>query len=160
MPEAAEKPPQTPPAGAQPGVFADPFRAYNFKLVIQGVTEGHFIECSNMGIRVQALQWREGGISQVVHRLPGPVEYADITLRYGVTNSRELWEWFLSAVKGRVQRKNISIVMLDADGVTEVLRWDLLNAWPSTWRGAPLDALGREVAIEELTLVFETLDRG
>ena len=37
------------------------------------------------------------------------------------------------------------------------LRWDLINAWPSEWRGAPLDALGREVAIESLTLVFETL---
>ena len=41
-----------------------------------------------------------------------------------------------------------------------MLRWDLINAWPSRWRGASLDALDREVAIESLTLVFETLDRG
>jgi phage tail-like protein len=49
--------------------------------------------------------------------------------------------------------------MLDTDGVTEVLRWDLINAWPSEWHGAPLDALAREVAIESLTLVFESLQR-
>ena len=153
--------PATPEApGAQPGVYVDPYRGYNFKLVIQGVTEGHFIECSNIGVKVQALQWREGGTNQVVRRLPGQVEYADIKLRYGLTKSNELWTWFQSAVKGKVERRNVSIVLLDSDGATEVLRWDLVNAWPSSWRGAPLDALGKEVAIEEIVLVFETLDRG
>ena len=151
--------PQSPQSGAQPGVYIDPFRSYNFKLVIQGVTEGHFIECSNISIKVQAIRYREGGQTQVVHRLPGPVDYGDITLRYGLTRSMELWNWFMAAVKGKVERRNVSIVMLDADGITEVLRWDLVNTWPSSWRGAPLDAMAKEVAIEELVLVFETLDR-
>src|SRR5262245_15767456 len=146
-------------SGAQPGTFVDPFRAYNFKLVIQGVTEGHFTECSGLGIKVQAIKYREGGTSQVVHAIPGQVEYGDVTLRYGLSVSRELWEWFESAVQGRVDRKNVSILMLDSDGVAEVLRWDLINAWPSEWRGAPLDAMGTQVAIEDLTLVFETLQR-
>jgi len=50
--------------------------------------------------------------------------------------------------------------MLESDGVTEVLRWDLVNAWVSEWRGAPLDALARQLALESVTIVFETLDRG
>ena len=49
--------------------------------------------------------------------------------------------------------------MLQTDGVTEVMRWDLINAWPAEWRGAPLDALAHEVAIESVTLVFESLQR-
>jgi phage tail-like protein len=138
----------------------DPYRSYNFKLVIQGITEGHFTECSGLNVRVQALAYREGGISQVVHRLPGRVEYGDVVLRYGLTGSTGLWDWFLTAVQGKVEPRNVSIVMLGPDGVTEALRWNLVNAWPSEWRGAPLDALGREVAIESLTLVFETLERG
>ena len=145
---------------AQTGVVLDPYRVYNFKLEIQGVTEGHFTECSGLGIRVDAIPYRQGGVSQVVHRLPGRVEYADITLRYGLTPSRDLWEWFMSAVRGKVERRNVSIVMLDSDGVTEVLRWNLVNAWVREWRGALLDALGREAAIESVTLVFETLERG
>jgi phage tail-like protein len=87
------------------------------------------------------------------------VEYADVTLRYGLTSSRELWEWMLTAVNGSVERKNVSILMLDSDGVAEVMRWNLLDAWPSEWRGAVLDALAHEVAIESLTLVFESLQR-
>jgi len=160
VPEAAEQPPSTPPSGAQPGVFVDPYRVYNFKVIIQGVTEAHFTECTNMGIKVDAIAYREGGQSQVVHRIPGRVEYADITLRYGLTMSSELWNWMMTAVKGKVERRNVSISMLDSDGVSEVLRWNLVNAWVAEWRGAPLDALGRQIAIESMTIVFETLDRG
>ncbi len=144
---------------AQPGVSTDPYRAYNFKLEIQGVTEGHFTECTNLGIKVEVIEYREGGTSQLVRRLPGPVDYGDITLRYGLTSSTEIWRWFLTGVKGKVERKNVSIVMLDSDGVSEAFRWNLVAAWPSAWRGAPLDALAREAAIEEVTLVFESLDR-
>jgi len=146
-------------SGAQPGAFIDPYRAYNFKLVIQGVTEGHFTDCSGLGISVQPIRYREGGTAQVVHCIPGPVTYADVELRYGLTASTELWDWMMLAVAGRVQRKNVSILLLDSDGATEVLRWDLINAWPCQWRGAVLDALNHEVAIESLTLVFETLQR-
>jgi len=160
MPEAAERSPATPQSGAQPGVFNDPYRAYNFKLVIQGVTEGHFTECTNMSIKIDAIRYREGGQSQVVHRIPGQVEYGDITLRYGLSSSTELWNWLMSGVKGNVERKNVSIVILESDGVTEVLRWDLVNAWVSEWRGAPLEALGRQLAIESITIVFETLNQG
>ncbi len=159
MAEAAATPPQTAPSGAQPGVFVDPYRAYNFKLVIQGVTEGHFTECSGLGIKVQVIKYREGGTNQVIHCIPGPVEYADITLRYGLTASRDLWDWLMTAVQGKVDRKNVSILLLDSDGVAEVMRWDLVNTWIAEWRGSVLNAMQREVAIESLTLVFETLQR-
>jgi phage tail-like protein len=159
MAEAAATAPQAEPSGAQPGVFVDPYRAYNFKLVIQGVTEGHFTECSGLGIKVQVIKYREGGTNQVIHCIPGPVEYADITLRYGLTASRDLWDWLMTAVQGKVDRKNVSILLLDSDGVAEVMRWDLVNTWIAEWRGSVLNAMQREVAIESLTLVFETLQR-
>ncbi|MCA9541848.1 MAG: phage tail protein [Myxococcales bacterium] len=141
------------------GGWVDPYRAYNFKLMIQGQTLGHFTRCSGMGAKVTAIRYRAGGTGQVVHRLPGPVEYGDITLKYGLTDSKVLWDWFMTAVAGAVERKNVSIVLLDADGAREVMRWDLVNAWPSEWQGAPLDALAREVAIESVTLVYEMLGR-
>jgi phage tail-like protein len=138
--------------------WVDPYRAYNFRLKIGGSSAGYFTECTGMGIKVEAIEHCEGG-SNVVHRLPGPVRYGDITLKYGLTDSRELWQWFKSAVNGKVERKNVTIALVDADGVAEVMTWDLINAWPSEWRGAPLDAKGREIAIETITLVYESLDR-
>jgi phage tail-like protein len=158
----AQNPPATPPAAgpAGPGAgWVDPYRSYNFKLEIQGVTAGHFTECSGLGIRVDAIKYREAGSGGVVHRIPGQVDYGDVTLSYGLTQSHELFDWFLTAIEGNPQRKNVSVLMLDSSGVNEVLRWDLINAWPSAWRGAPLDALGQEIAIESVTLVFESLHR-
>lgn len=139
--------------------YTSPYRSYNFKLNIQGVTEGHFTECNGLGVRVDVIRYREAGNDQQVRCLPGPVNYSDVTLRYGLTDSRELWDWLMTAVDGRVERKNISILMLDTEGVNEVMRWNLINAWPSEWRGTMLDAMSREAAIESLTLVFESIDR-
>lgn len=157
MADVVDRPPQG-TDGAQPGTWVDPYRAYNFKLVIQGVTEGHFVECSGLRVRVEPIRYQEGG-STTVHQIPGPVDHGDVTLRYGLTPSRELWDWFMAGLEGRVDRRNVSILMLSSDGGAEVMRWDLINAWPSEWRGAPLDALAREVAIESMTLVFESVAR-
>ncbi len=155
----AEETPEAAQTGAHPGAFTDPYRAYNFKLVIQGVTEGHFTSCTGLGVKVQVIKYREGGTNQVVHCIPGQVDYADITLRYGLTSSHEVWDWLMAYVAGKVERKNVSILVLDSSGVSEVMRWDLINAWPSEWHGAALDALNHEIAIETLTLVYETLQR-
>lgn len=143
--------------GSRVGV--DPYRAYNFRLEIQGLTEANFAEVSGLEVRVTSIRYREGGAGGVVRQVPGPVDYGDVVLRYGLTSSRQLWDWMMSVVRGSVERKNVSVLMLGTDGVTEVVRWNLINAWPSAWRGAPLDALNKEVAIESLTLVFESLER-
>jgi phage tail-like protein len=149
-----------PPSGAQPGVTVDPYRSYHFKLQFQrGITEAHFTEVAGLGVDVFPIRYREGGAGQVVHAIPGPVLYSDITLRYGLTESTQLWDWLMTAVNGKADRQNVSILLLDSSGADEVTRWDLTNAWPCRWRGAPLDALSRELAIEGLTLVFETLRR-
>jgi len=160
MPEAApQNVPVATTVGAQTGTWVDPYRSYNFKLEIQGITEGHFTECSGLGVRVRSIPYRQGGMSQVVHQLPGRVEYSEVTLRYGLTSSRLLWDWLMSAVKGKVERRNVSIVMMAEDGATAVMQWNLINAWVSEWRGAPLDALCQEAAIETVSLVFESIDR-
>src|SRR5262249_57349747 len=124
-----------------------------------GVRQGHIVECAGLGVRLAAIRYQEGGYN-VVHRIPGPVEYGDVTLRYGLTASRELWNWFTSTLKGTVQRRNVSILILGTDGATEVTRWDLINAWPSEWRGAPPDALGKGGAVEEGTVVHQVVPPG
>lgn len=155
----AETPPENPDASAQPGQAFDPFRAYNFKLLIKGISEAHFTQCSSIRARVHPIRYREGGEAKIVRQLVGPVEYAEVTLRYGLTTSVELWSWFDKAVRGEYDPQNVSIVMLGTGGVGERLRWDLNGAWPTEWCGAPLDALGREIAIEALTLTYESVTR-
>ena len=153
MPEATASP------AAQPGNLVDPFRAYNFKLLINNVTEGHFTEVTGLGVHVERISYREAGNNSVVRAIPGRVTYPAVTLRYGLTSATELWDWLMSAVEGRVDRRHVSVVMLDPSGTTEVLRWNLLNAWPEERYGAPLDAMSRALAIESLVLAHEGVQR-
>ncbi len=148
------------PGDNQTGSRVDPLRAFNFKLEVQGVTEAHFMQCVGLGVDIESISYREAGNSQLVHRLPGRRTYPDVTLCWGLTASTGMWEWLLQIVDGDVQRKNVSVVVLDTDGTTEATRWDLENTWPCSWRGSPLDALCSECAIEKMTLCCEKLTRG
>ena len=153
MPEVTARP------AAQPGNLVDPFRAYNFKLLINNVTEGHFTEVEGLGIRVETIAYREAGNNSVVRAIPGRVTYLPVTLRFGLTSSTELWEWLMTAVEGKVSRRNVSIVMLDSSGSAETMRWNLVNASPQEWYGSPLNALSRELAVETLVLAHDGIQR-
>ena len=137
----------------------DPYRSYNFKLEIDGVSEGHFTECSGLSLKTESITYREAGNNQIIRHIPGPVEYAAVTLKYGVSKSRELWDWMMKAAEGNVQRRNVSILLLDSQGDNEVMRWNLVDAWPSEWQGAALNASEKALAIETLTLVYDRLER-
>lgn len=139
--------------------YSDPFRSYNFKLEINGVVEAHFTECSGLKVKIDSISYREAGGSQTVRHIPGPVDYAPITLKYGVTMSKTLFDWIMKAAKGEVERKNVSISLLDSQDNSEVMRWNLHDAWPSEWKAADLGANNKGVAIEELTLVYDRLER-
>ncbi len=144
---------------AATGTRVDPYRAYNFQIEIQGQVEGHFTEVKGLGIKVEVIPYREGGAAQSEHKLPGRVSYADVELRYGLTTSRVMWDWFMTGVRGTVERKHCAIRALDNDGVTEVMRWNLTDCWISEWRGTPLDALSQTYAVESVVLVCENLER-
>jgi phage tail-like protein len=157
----AQTPPETPPASTSagtPGAWEDPYRRYNFRLEIQGVTAGHFTECRGLGVDVEAYEYQEAG-SSVTHRIPGRTRYQDITLSYGVTVNHDLFDWMMTAVNGNPNRKNVSVLLLDSTGASVVGGYDLIMAWPSGWRGAPLDALGSGIAIESITLVCQEMHR-
>ncbi|WP_342376305.1 phage tail protein [Myxococcus stipitatus] len=133
-------------------VLADPFRAYPFKLRIDGAIEGHFTQCSGLEGEVLGPRARTRGSPSATA--------GDMTLRQGVSQSPALWSWFLASMNGVPRCRGVSVLLLDMDGVTERMRWTLDEAWPKKWRAAPLDALGRRIAIDSLTLVFESLRRG
>lgn len=159
MPTAPQGQSQGGQAQARVGAPVDPYRNYNFLLQIQDVAEARFTECTGMGMRIHPIRYRESGAGQIVRALPGPVEYAEVTLRYGLTNSVDLWNWLMAAARGVVQRRHVSVVMLDTDGVRQAIRWNFYDSWPCEWSGTDFASMGREAAIEELRLAYNSMDR-
>jgi len=132
----------------------DPYKGFRFLVEIAGIQQAGFSECSGLGSQVEVVQYREGNAPNQVRKLPGKVIYPDIVLKWGITTSRELYDWHLAVINGNLQRKTGSIVLLDDQGNAAV-RWNFEDAWPSKWEGPSLNARSNQVAIESLTLTCE-----
>jgi phage tail-like protein len=136
----------------------DPYKNFRFLVELDGIVQAGFSECTGLGSNVEVIEYREGGEAATVRKLPGKASYPDISLKWGVTDSRELYDWHLTAINGKVQRKNGSIILQD-DAGQEKIRWNFFAAWPSKYKGPDFNAKGNDVAIDNLTVSCERLER-
>jgi phage tail-like protein len=136
----------------------DPYKGFRFRVEIQGIQQMGFTECSSIGSHIEVVEYREGGDVASVRKLPGKVSYPDITLKWGMTNSQEIYDWHRDTAQGNIKRVSGSVVQFDDTG-KEQLRWDFFNAWPSKWDGPAFNAKGNDVSIETLTLTCERIDK-
>lgn len=137
----------------------DPYRNCNFLVEIDGIVQAGFSDCSGLGSSTDPIEYREGGDNTTVRKLPGLTKYTNISLKRGLSDSRELYDWYRQVVTGRTDRRNGSVIVLDADGMTEVVRWNFFNAWPTKFEAPAFSAKGNEVAIETFELAHEGLER-
>ena len=136
----------------------DPYRNFRFLVEIDGIVQAGFSECNGFGSNLEVIEYREGGDSTTVRKLPGKTAYTDIVLKWGLTSSRDLYDWHLQAIQGRISRRNGSIIILDDTG-QEAVRWNFFNAWPSKFDPVDLNAKGNDVALDSLTVSCERLER-
>lgn len=144
----------------QPGSRNDPYRGFNFKLELDGVTTAAFRECSGIDTSQNPIEYREGQDPLTVRKLVGLNTYSNIVLQRGITDAAgmELLEWREKAAAGRPERINGSIVLEDLDG-NEVVRWNFVEGWPIKWSGPSLNATANEVTIESLEIAHEGLEK-
>lgn len=140
------------------GEVKDPFGNYNFLVELDGITRAAFQEVSGFDATVDVIEHREGGENTTLRKLPGMTKYSNITLKWGITDDVELYQWHRDVVDGTLERKNGSIVLLGRDG-QEVARWNFIRAWPTKYDGPDLNAEGNDVAIETLELAHEGVTR-
>src|SRR5260370_317900 len=135
-------------AGAQ---RIDPLPNFRFLVEIEGIQQAAFMECSGLGSHIEVVEYREGSEPVTVRKLAGRVSYPDIVLKWGVTSSRELYDWHLAIIKGQLQRRSGSVVLLAADGTARV-RSNFFEACPTKWCGPTLNSSSNDAALESLTI--------
>jgi phage tail-like protein len=135
----------------------DPYKAYNFVVEIDGIIQAGFTECSGLDSKTEVIAYREGGDAGVRY-LPGLARYQNIILRRGITDSKAFADWRKSTVNGEVSRRNGSIILRD-DRHVEVARWNFREGWPCRISGPSLNAMLNEVAIEEIEICHEGIER-
>ncbi len=137
----------------------DPYLAFRFRVEINSVIEASFSECSGLQVETEIEEYREGGVNDFVHKFPKRTKYQTITLKRGLTDSEELWDWHQDVVDGFFTRHDGSILLLDHEG-QEQWRWNFIEAYPIKWVGPALRADQGAVAIETLELIHHGLYKG
>ena len=137
----------------------DPAPEYKFYVEIDGLVEGSFAECSGFRAEREILSYKEGGVNSYVHKLPGRVSYGDITLRKGVMFSIEFWEWFETGMAdGAIKSRDMTIIQYSSYFNLPARWYNIIKAYPVSWEASSLRADSNQVAMESLTLTFETIE--
>jgi phage tail-like protein len=136
----------------------DPFRTFNFRVEIDEVGTAFFSEVSGLTFNVDPVEYREGTDKGLHNRkLTGLRKFANLVLKRGFTDQRQLWEWYLAVLNGITQRRNGAIVLCDEDHADQI-RWEFQNAWICKWEGPAMKANANEVAIESIEICVERVE--
>ena len=140
----------------------DPLLSCYFTLEFSGVIVGAFQEVSGMGSQNEIVEYKASGPKGtfVIHKVPGRMTWNNITLKRGLTDAMDLWDWRKEVENGGIDnaRKNGTITMYDQRG-EPLAQWNFINGWPLKLTGPSANATANEAAIEELEIVVEGYER-
>ena len=145
--------------------YSDPLQANMFSVEVMGLPVpsfmGWFTGISGIGSEYSVLEHKtfnpEIGMP-LVQYMPGRPTYAPITFKHGLTRDMAFWLWHyaVAVAQGSWTRALVSVELKkrDYDGV---IKFQLVNAWPSKISDASLDSASSAFIIEDITFRYEHL---
>lgn len=141
-----------------------PYGAFNFLVNFGGKNTpdsvlGGFSDVSGIGTEINIAEYRNGNEKENhVRKIPGTHKVSDVTLKRGVVNSQDFWDWIKAVqANGPSEQRDVSITLRDEAGES-VQTWILRRVVPSKYTAPTLAAKGGgEVAMEELVLAAESM---
>ena len=141
-----------------------PYTTFNFLVDLgDGVTEGPqagFQEISTIGMQVDVIEYRTGNAKENNPiKLTGLARVPDVTLRRGIIGSLALYQWLDQIRNGDQQALRTVVIQLQNEDHTGVVQtWKLLRARIVKHTSGPFNAMGSDVAMEEMVLAYERLE--
>lgn len=138
----------------------DPYLAFRFVVEIEGLLVAGFTEVSGLSAEVTPFAYKEGGLNEYEHQLPGPATWPRLVLKRGLTDFDNLWRWHQDVRRGTIRRRNGSIILGGESVGHGIYRWNFVGAYPVKWVGPELRAASATVAVESVELVHEGITKG
>jgi phage tail-like protein len=141
-----------------------PYAQFNFLVDLgTGQTDGPeagFQECSEIGMSVDVIEYRNGNEKEnSVRKITGLNKATDVTLKRGIIGSLNLYQWLDQIRNGDQGALRTVVIQLQNEDHTAVVQeWKLLRARIIKHVSGPFNAKGTDVAMEELTLAYERLE--
>ena len=138
----------------------DPYRNFRFKVEIDGISIASFSDATIPDSTTDSVDYREGTDLPYQRKLSGLTKYGTLSLKKGLTDSMDLYNWRkLVEDSGAINaRKSISLILVDEEG-NDKSRWDILEAWPTKYSSSGFEAKGNAVMIETFELTLEKITR-
>ena len=140
-----------------------PYGAFNF-LVNIGATSpddplGGFSDVSGLMTEITVAEYRNGNDRENhVRKVPGVHKVGDVTLKRGIVNSSDLWDWIEATRTTGIEAKRTVVITMRDEAARDVQSWTLSGVIPLKYTGPTLAAKGGgDVAMEELVLSAEGL---
>lgn len=132
--------------------------AARFRLEVDGVEMGTFLEVSGLTVSADPETITEGGQNHFTHQRPGRMSWPNLTFKRGVTSNNELFSWFAktsgdgyAGEEDQLTLTSAAITLIDEAG--EPLRaWNVDRAFPVKWEGPDFAAASTEVPSEMLEI--------
>lgn len=142
-----------------------PFSKFRFQIEVNGFTAG-FSEVQGFDATTDVIEYRAGSSKEnSVIKLGGLTKYSNITLKWGMTTDRQLYDWVTASIGGsaatkgvEITRQDLTINLLGEDGATRA-SWQVKQAWPCKYTAPDFNSTSSEVAFESIELAHEGLTR-
>jgi phage tail-like protein len=133
--------------------------ACRFYVEVDNVTRAVFSEVSGLSMEVVVEDVEEGGFNSFVHRMPGRCKVGNITLKRGLTNSKDFLKWIYDMASGKITPRHVKVTMYNVDG-KEAMHWTFNGAFPVKWSGPTFKADDTGAAIESIELAHDGFEIG
>jgi phage tail-like protein len=140
-----------------------PRPASHFRLKLGGrEAVGMFRECTGLDSETSVIEHTsvdDRGMP-LVRKVPGPTKWSNITLKRGVDEATDLWKWRETVLKEGPDKARTDgfVELMDYTG-QPIARWKFIQGWPLKYTGASLDPKSSDVAVEEVQICHEGLER-
>jgi phage tail-like protein len=154
-------------------IRVDPLLAYNFRInLLDSTSSGAaavtsialtplvvnplagFSECTGLEMTLETEDYEEGGNNGTVLKFPKRAKWGEITLKKGITNKTDLFDWFYGFTQGVTKRKDGVIILMNEKQEPHTV-WKFRRGLPIKYVAPQLNALQSNVAIETLTIAHE-----
>ena len=138
----------------------NPYKNYRFLVEIDGIVQAGFKEVTIPDSSQDPIDYREGSDQPTVRKIPGLIKYGNVSLKVGMTDSMELYNWRKLVEDGKTDdyRKNMAIILINEQG-DPTGRWEFSDAWPTKYDAPDLNATDNNIAIEAIDIVHEGMKR-
>ncbi len=142
-----------------------PYPSYNYLVDLKGSRDpekplGGFSDIAGLKTELHLSEYRDGNDkANYVHKYCGMHTTADVTLKRGLVDTTDLWDWITDArTNGSSAQRDVTITLRDeANNPVQIFK--LYAVTPKGYTGPTLSGKGAgDIAIEELVLAPESIE--